>query len=207
MSAQELAPALRQALIALGVLFVIVDLKVGAQIFGWWRRRLKAVVTWPGPKPPFYTINLLIGVLLGVLLFFTAYVEITRLHRGWGAAPALFGVGMMFIYYGYLLPLSVRMRRGLYHDGIWTDSGFMHLHRDRRPHLEGRRHARARLEAQDAGAAPARPRRSPRGSQALPEGKDRRSRDRVRRRAWFTSRHPGYKGIRIEAGGAEGLAY
>jgi hypothetical protein len=126
MSAQELAPALRQALIALGVLFVIVDLKVGAQIFTWWRRRLKAVVTWPGPKPPFYTINLLIGVLLGLLLFFTAYVEITRLHRGWGAAPALFGVGMMFIYYGYLLPLSVRMRRGLYHDGIWTDSGFMH---------------------------------------------------------------------------------
>jgi hypothetical protein len=125
MSAQELAPALRQALIALGVLFVIVDLKVGAQIFTWWRRRLKAVVTWPGPKPPFYAINLLIGVLLGLLLFFTAYVEITRLHRGWGAAPALFGVGMMFIYYGYLLPLSVRMRRGLYHDGIWTDSGFM----------------------------------------------------------------------------------
>ena len=32
---------------------------------------------------------------------------------------------MMFLYYGYLLPLSTRIRRGLYEDGIWTDSGFM----------------------------------------------------------------------------------
>jgi hypothetical protein len=37
----------------------------------------------------------------------------------------VFGVAMMFLYYGYLLPLSTRIRRGLYHDGIWTDSGFM----------------------------------------------------------------------------------
>ena len=125
MSPQELAPVLRQALFALGVLFVIVDLKVGAQIFAWWRRRSKAVITWPGPKPPFYAINLLIGVLLGLLLFLTAYVEISRLQRGWGAAPSMFGVAMMFIYYGYLLPLSARIRRGLYQDGIWTDSGFM----------------------------------------------------------------------------------
>ena len=35
MTLQELAPVLRQALFALGVLFVIVDLKVGAQILSW----------------------------------------------------------------------------------------------------------------------------------------------------------------------------
>ena len=125
MSVQELAPALRQALLALGLLFLIVDLKVGAQILTWWRKRSLAVVTWPGPKPPFYVINLTIGMLLGLLLFLTSYVEIGRLQRGWGAAPSLFGVSMMFIYYGYLLPLSTRIRRGLYQDGIWTDSGFM----------------------------------------------------------------------------------
>ena len=125
MTLQELAPVLRQALFALGVLFVIVDLKVGAQILSWWRKRHEAVVTWPGPKPPFFAINLAIGVLLGVLLFVTAYVEISRLRRGWAAAPSMFGVVMMFFYYGYLLPLSTRIRRGLYADGIWTDSGFM----------------------------------------------------------------------------------
>jgi len=37
----------------------------------------------------------------------------------------MFGVTMMFLYYGYLLPLSTRIRRGLYASGIWTDSGFM----------------------------------------------------------------------------------
>jgi hypothetical protein len=117
MTLQELAPVIRQALLALGVLFVIVNLKVGSQIVAWWRIRKKSVVTWPGPKPPFYAINLAIGVMLGILLFVSA---------GLRRPPAsLFGVGMMFLYYGYLLPLSTRIRRGLYEHGIWTDSGFM----------------------------------------------------------------------------------
>lgn len=117
MTLQELAPILRQALLALGVLFVIVDVRVGAQILGWWRLRRQAVVTWYGPKPPFYAINLAIGVMLGILLFVSA-----GLRR---PPSSLFGIGMMFLYYGYLLPLSTRIRRGLYQDGIWTDSGFM----------------------------------------------------------------------------------
>ena len=124
MTLQELAPFLRQALLALGLLFVIVDLKVGAQLVSWWRKRHRAVVTWPGPRPPFYAINLAIGVLLGILLFVTSYVEISSAAR-LAAASSLFGVAMMFLYYGYLLPLSTRIRRGLYEDGIWTDSGFM----------------------------------------------------------------------------------
>ena len=125
MTAAELAAAMRQILLGLGLLFVIVNLRVGWQIVSWWRRRARAVVVWPSPKPPFYAINLAIGVLLGVLLFVTAYVEITLQRRGLGAIPSMFGVSMMFLYYGYLLPLSTRIRRGLYRDGIWTDSGFM----------------------------------------------------------------------------------
>jgi hypothetical protein len=117
MTLQELAPVIRQALVALGVLFVIVDVKVGWQIVAWWRIRKQSVVTWPGPKPPFYAINLAIGVMLGILLFVSA-----GLRR---PPSSLFGVGMMFLYYGYLLPLSIRVRRGLYEHGIWTDSGFM----------------------------------------------------------------------------------
>src|SRR6478736_2814582 len=118
MTLQELAPVLRQALLALGALFVIVDLNVASQIVSWWRKRAHAVVTWPAPKPPFYALNLAIGVMLGILLFVTAVV----VHR---PASSIFGVAMMFLYYGYLLPLSTRIRRGLYKDGIWTDSGFM----------------------------------------------------------------------------------
>jgi len=117
MTLQELAPVLRQALLALGVLFVIVNLKVGSQLASWWRIRRQAMVTWPGPKPPFYTINLAIGVMLGILLLVSAGLK--------RPASSLFGIGMMFLYYGYLLPLSTRIRRGLYQHGIWTDSGFM----------------------------------------------------------------------------------
>lgn len=117
MTLQELAPIIRQALLALGVLFVIVDVKVGAQLVSWWRIRRRAIVTWPGPKPPFYAINLAIGVMLGILLLVSA-----GLRR---PPSSLFGIGMMFLYYGYLLPLSTRIRRGLYDHGIWTDSGFM----------------------------------------------------------------------------------
>lgn len=125
MTLQELAPVLRQALFALGVLFVFVNLKDGAQLLNWWRMRTQAVVTWLPPKPPYFAVNVTIGVLLAVLLFVTAYAEITVQRRGLGAIPSMFGISMMFLYYGYVLPLTARVRRGLYRDGIWTDSGFM----------------------------------------------------------------------------------
>lgn len=118
MSADELAGALRQALLVLGVVFVVVDLRVGWVLFSWWRRRARVRLVWPPPRPPFYAVNLAIGVMLGILLFVTA----TLVPR---PAASVFGLAMMFIYYAYLLPLSTRIRRGLYDDGIWTDSGFM----------------------------------------------------------------------------------
>jgi hypothetical protein len=31
----------------------------------------------------------------------------------------------MFLYYGYLLPLSHRIGRGFYEDGIWADTSFI----------------------------------------------------------------------------------
>ena len=117
MTAAELAGVMRQILLALGVLFVIVNVRVGSQVISWWRRRARAVVVWPSPKPPFYAINLAIGVLLGLLLFVSAYLL--------RPTASLFGIAMMFVYYGYLLPLSTRIKRGLYEEGIWTDSGFM----------------------------------------------------------------------------------
>ena len=117
MTVAELAGAMRQILLALGLLFVIVNVRVGWQIAHWWRRRTRAVVVWLPPKPPFYAINLAIGVLLGVLLFISAYLL--------RPTASLFGIAMMFVYYGYLLPLSTRIKRGLYEEGIWTDSGFM----------------------------------------------------------------------------------
>lgn len=118
MTAAQLTGLLRSALLGLGLLFVVVNARVGSELIRWWRRRRQAVLVWPSPKPPFYAVNLAIGVMLGVLLFVTVFV-VPR------PATSVFGVSMMFAYYGYLLPLSTRIGRGLFEDGIWTDSGFM----------------------------------------------------------------------------------
>ena len=40
-------------------------------------------------------------------------------------APQMFGISMMFVYYGYLVPLSRRIGRGFYADGIWSETGFV----------------------------------------------------------------------------------
>ena len=118
MTTDELAGVLRAALLALGALFLIVDVRVGWQLVKWIRRRRQAVLVWPAPKPLYYAVNLAIGVMLGILLFVTIFV-VPR------PAASVFGVAMMFAYYGYLLPLSCRISRGLYRDGIWTDGRFM----------------------------------------------------------------------------------
>ena len=40
-------------------------MRVGTQLWQWWRRRAAAVLVWPSPKPPYYGLNLAIGVMLG----------------------------------------------------------------------------------------------------------------------------------------------
>jgi hypothetical protein len=118
MTLGQLARGLELSLLALGLLFLVVNLKVGREILLWWRRRASALLVWNAPKPPYYALNLAIGVMLGLLLFVSVFI----IRR---PASSVFGELMMFLYYGYLLPLSTRITRGLYADGVWTDSGFM----------------------------------------------------------------------------------
>jgi hypothetical protein len=138
MTIVDLAPRLQQALLALGALFVIVNVRVAWQIGQWFRRRRSAVLVWSSPKPRYYAVNLAIGVMLGILVFVDvsllvfaaqqAQVPFADLFDEPAVARqvnSVFGVGMMFLYYGYLLPLSTRIAHGLYDDGIWADNGFM----------------------------------------------------------------------------------
>jgi hypothetical protein len=52
----------------------------------------------------------------------------------------VFGESMMLVYYAYALPLSLRIGRGFYEDGIWADGGTLRAHR-RLSWREGSRHA------------------------------------------------------------------
>ena len=47
-------------------------------------------------------------------------MKILKQHR-----TDIFGETMMLLYYVYLGPLTMRIGRGFYRDGVWLDSGFM----------------------------------------------------------------------------------
>jgi hypothetical protein len=113
--AAEVAP---RVLLLLGIGFLVANVRIAFETLKFLRRRSSAVLTWRGAKPRYYGLQLALGVILGLLLFYDMFV----LRR---PAPQLFGVGMMFLYYAYLMPLRVRIGRGFYADGIWSESGFV----------------------------------------------------------------------------------
>lgn len=99
----------------LGAGFLVANARLALQYVKYMKRRRGALLTWRGPKPPYYAMQLAIGVFLGLILFY----NVVRLHRN------VFGEAMMFLYYAYLFPLSQTMARGFYEDGIWADSAFI----------------------------------------------------------------------------------
>jgi hypothetical protein len=102
-------------LIVLGVGFLVANARLILEYARYRRRRRGALLTWPSPKPPQYGVGLAIGVAMGLLVFYKIVVLRTQ----------AFGEIMMFAYYAYLMPLSRRIGRGFYEDGIWADTAFI----------------------------------------------------------------------------------
>jgi len=150
-----LTTLLPQILLILGIGFLIANVRVGLELWRWRKRSATALITWPSKRPPYFGLSLSIGMVLGLLLFLKAYMAwrqaaelllsvqilvppaagplMTPLWPGttqvvfWVVlfSRSAFGELMMFIYFGYMMPLSTRITRGLYTDGIWTDTGFL----------------------------------------------------------------------------------
>ena len=110
-----LAPRL---LLLFGLGFLVANFKLGASLWAYRRRVRSAKLVWEGAKPKYFGFSLALGVILGVLLV----IETVVLRR---SPRSIFGEAMMFLYYGYAFPLSTRIKRGFYEEGIWSDSGFM----------------------------------------------------------------------------------
>jgi hypothetical protein len=102
-------------LLVLGVGFLIANARLVLELVRYRRRRRGALLIWSGPPPPYYGLTLGLGVATGLLVAFKLLV----VHR------QVFGEAMMFVYFGYLVPLTRRIRRGFYEDGIWADSTFI----------------------------------------------------------------------------------
>ena len=109
---------LTQILFVFGLGFLAANVKVVADLLRFRARRRSALLVWQNPKPPYYGFTLALGVILGVLVAFKLFVQ----RR---PPDQLFSEVMMFVYYGYAFPLSTRIARGFYRDGVWSDSGFM----------------------------------------------------------------------------------
>ena len=91
-------------------------------VTGWvcvqdWRRRTHGVLTWRMPPPRFAALPLVISAGLGMLIVYKLVVLEWPVWR-------LFGEAMMLAYYGYLYPLSLRLKRGFFEQGIRFDRGF-----------------------------------------------------------------------------------
>lgn len=115
MTAETLLP---RVMFLFGVGFLAANLVVIVHLVRYLVRKRSALLVWQAAKPRFYGFSLGLGVVLGLLVAFKLLV----LHR---QVAQVFGDAMMFVYYGYALPLSTRIQRGFYGDGVWADTGFL----------------------------------------------------------------------------------
>ncbi len=111
-------PILPRVLFILGVGFLIANVRAFLDFVRFLKLRSSALLTWPGRRPPFYGLLLAMGVVFGCLFFYKLVIQ----QR---PPVQVFGESMMFLYYGYALPLSLRIGRGFYEEGIWADGGFI----------------------------------------------------------------------------------
>ncbi|HEY3886305.1 MAG TPA: hypothetical protein VGL62_13910 [Vicinamibacterales bacterium] len=109
---------LETSLWVVGAIFLLINLQQFYQYWRFRRIRASALVTWTAPRPPLYRLFLWVGALLGVLIVYK--LAVLHLHPKY-----VFGETMMLIYYVYVMPMSLQIRRGFYEDGIWTDGGYM----------------------------------------------------------------------------------
>jgi hypothetical protein len=115
----ELNPALLTRLLyVLGSGFLIFNSYLFLQYVRNRRLQRSALVAWPTPRPPLYRLFLWVGAVLAIVIFYK--LAVLKLHPKF-----VFGETMMLVYYVYAMPLSLKIRRGLYQDGIWTDGGYI----------------------------------------------------------------------------------
>ena len=105
-------------LIAIGLFFLVGNVRLAASYARYVRLRRSAVLTWPPPGPTSYTPYALMAFVLALLILVKLGVE--------RRPPAdVFGEAMMLLYFGALAPLTRRIERGFYEQGLWLEDGFL----------------------------------------------------------------------------------
>src|SRR5215218_8082756 len=98
----ELLP---KVLYLFGFGFLVANVRLLLQFIRFLKIRSSALLTWPGRRPPFYGLLLVLGAILALLIIYK--LTVLRQHPS-----QVFGETMMLVYYCYTLPLSLRIGRG-----------------------------------------------------------------------------------------------
>ncbi len=106
---------LTAVLVGVGVYFSVLLARGIAGYLLFRRVRGTALLTWPRGSSPFFAVALGL-VSLGVALLNT------RLDRPF---LHLYGQYATAAYFILMVPLSAKIRLGLYRDGVWADTGFL----------------------------------------------------------------------------------
>lgn len=109
---------LTSILYLVGAGFLVLNLQIAYQYVKYRRQARSALLTWDPPRPPLYRMFLWVGALLGVEIVYK--LAVLRM-----APNNVFGETMLLVYYVYTLPLSLKIQRGFYEDGIWTDRAYI----------------------------------------------------------------------------------
>ena len=121
MSAAPLVPEFArlapQVLLLFGIGFLAANILAAIELVRYHRHTREALLVWPRPRPRYYAVSLLLGVILGLLI--VAEILLKR------PASSLFGEAMMFVYYMCVFRMRARMGRGFFQAGVWSDAGFM----------------------------------------------------------------------------------
>ena len=109
---------LSRLLFVLGLGFLAANLRLLYHFVRFLTMRSQALLIWPGRRPPFYPLLLGLGAILSILIIYK--LAVLQQHP-----KQVFGESMMLVYYGYGIPLSLKIGRGFYEDGIWAEGGFI----------------------------------------------------------------------------------
>ena len=105
-------------LLLFGVGFLAANLVLLNDYFAFRRRRAGALLTWVVPRPRTFALSKWIAIGLAFVILYKLLVLRWLLGQ-------VFGEAMMFAYYGVVYPLSFRVERGFYRDGLWLDRRFV----------------------------------------------------------------------------------
>ena len=109
--------ALSVVLIGLGLYFLVLLIR-GLRGYLLFRKvRPTALLTWPVPRSGQFPFLLALGVVATGVTALNAYLE-RPLHH-------VVSQALMAAYFILMVPLTSRIERGLYRDGVWADRGFV----------------------------------------------------------------------------------